>query len=453
MKEEPMNGNDHVAEFVHSITWDELPPEVQHKARQALLDALGATLVGTLTPVSRITAEYATTAYRGDEATILLHGRRATAAGAAFANGYAANGIDIDDCAKYTRGHPGAQVFPAALAVAEKVGATGAQMLTAMVVGYEVAHRAARCWHDHHQVYQSCGSWGSVACAAVACKLMGLDQETIVQALGIAEYHAPNLPMMRDIDQPSMVKHGVGWGAMNGIISAELAERGFTGVPSILGFEQYHDWVADIGRQYIMVEGLLFKRWSCCAWGHPAIHATLTAIEEQGFDPDQIAGIQIYTFHEGSRLSQRQPTSTEEAQFSIKWPLATMLLDGQIGPDQILERRFGDEQVRALVEKITVVQDPEVERMYRLFCAGPDSDPDARFTSRVAITLNDGRVVDSGLVNREDARLDDAALETKFRWLCGYVLDETRIEELLRLASAFDTLGSVRELHRALESN
>jgi 2-methylcitrate dehydratase PrpD len=445
-----MNGNDYVAEFVRSITWDQLPPEVQHRARQALLDALGATLVGTLTPVSRITSEYATTAYHGDEATILVHGGRATAAGAAFANGYAANGIDIDDCAKYTRGHPGAQIFPAALAVAEKVGATGAEMLTAMVVGFEVAHRTARCWHDHHRMYQSCGSWGSVACAAVASKLMGLDHGTIKHALGIADYHAPNLPMMRDIDHPTMVKHGIGWGAMNGIVSAELAERGFTGVPSILGFEQYHDWIADIGRLYIMVEGLLFKRWSCCAWGHPAIHATLTAVKEHGISLDEIASIEIFTFHEGSRLSQRQPTSTEEAQFNIKWPLATMLLDGQIGPDQVLERRLGDEQVRALVEKMKVVQDPEVERRYRLFCAGPDSDPDALFTSRVAITLNNGRVVDSGLVNRDDARLDDAELEDKFRWLSAYVLDEARIDRLLRMVAGSDTLDNVSELLQAL---
>jgi 2-methylcitrate dehydratase PrpD len=299
-------------------------------------------------------------------------------------------------------------------------------------------------------MYQSCGSWGSVACAAVASKLMGLDHGTIKHALGIADYHAPNLPMMRDIDHPTMVKHGIGWGAMNGIVSAELAERGFTGVPSILGFEQYHDWIADIGRLYIMVEGLLFKRWSCCAWGHPAIHATLTAVKEHGISLDEIASIEIFTFHEGSRLSQRQPTSTEEAQFNIKWPLATMLLDGQIGPDQVLERRLGDEQVRALVEKMKVVQDPEVERRYRLFCAGPDSDPDALFTSRVAITLNNGRVVDSGLVNRDDARLDDAELEDKFRWLSAYVLDEARIDRLLRMVAGSDTLDNVSELLQAL---
>jgi len=76
-------------------------------------------------------------------------------------------------------------------------------------------------WHDHHAIYQACGSWGSVACAAVACHLLRLPQEQIKHALGIAEYHAPKLPMMWDIDHPAMVKHGIGWGAMNGIVSAQ----------------------------------------------------------------------------------------------------------------------------------------------------------------------------------------------------------------------------------------
>jgi 2-methylcitrate dehydratase PrpD len=444
------NGNDLVAEFIIDITWDSLPVDVRHKARQTLLDALGATIAGTLTPVSRITADYAATAFRGDEATILLHGARATAAGAAFANGYAANGIDIDDCAKYTRGHPGAQIFPASLAVAEMLGATGKEMLTAMVVGYEIAHRTARCWHDHHEVYQSCGSWGSVACAAIAARLMGLDKETTKNALGIADYHAPNLPMMRDIDHPAMVKHGIGWGAMNGIVSAELAANGFTGIPSILGFDKYHDWVATVGSEYIMVEGVSYKQWSSCAWGHPAMSATLKLVEENGLRPEEIAYVKVHTFHEAWRLSQHLPASTEEAQFSIKWPLATLLLDGEVGPDQVLERRFNDETVIALVNKIEIIQDPEVERMYRLFCTSVDDHPDARFTSRVEIGLTDGRVLFSDSADREDIRLDDAALEEKFRWVTGYVLNEAKIEQLVPLVWAFDSQDSVQDLTQLL---
>ena len=245
------NGNDLVAQFIADVTWNALPAPVQDKALLALLDALGATLVGTQTPISRITADFAVHTWPGDEATILRRGQRASAIGAAFANGYAANGIDIDDCALYTRGHPGAQIFPTALALAEKLRLGGPRMMTAMVVGYEVAHRTARIWHDHQAIYQACGSWGSVACAAVTSHLMRLPPQQTQHALGIAEYHAPNLPMMRDIDHPTMVKHGIGWGAMNGIISAQLAQRGFTGIPSILGCERYGDWVADIGQHYI----------------------------------------------------------------------------------------------------------------------------------------------------------------------------------------------------------
>ncbi|MEE8391666.1 MAG: MmgE/PrpD family protein [Anaerolineae bacterium] len=449
-----MDGNDLVAEFILDTTWDALPAEVQHKARQTLLDALGATLVGTLTPVSKIAASYATTAFRGDEATILLHGARTMAAGAAFANGYSANGIDIDDCAKYTRGHPGAQLFPAALAVSEKVGASGKDMLTAMVVGYEIAHRTARCWHDHHEVYQACGSWGSVACAAVAAKLMAKAKveakEVVKHALGIAEYHAPNLPMMRDIDHPAMVKHGIGWGAMNGIVSAELAERGFTGIPSILGFEKYCDWVSTLGSEYIMVEGVTFKRWSCCAWGHPAHLAALNLIKDNDIQVEDIAHLKAYVYHEGWRLSQRHPESTEEAQFSVKWPLAALLLDGEIGPAQVLERRFSDETIKALADKIEIVEDPEIDRMYQLLFKGVDS-PDARSTSRVEITLTDGHVLSSGLAAWGDIQWDDASLEKKFRWLTGYVLDDEKIEQLVRVVWDFDSVPSVKELVRLLE--
>jgi len=236
-----MDGNEIAARFIRSTDWDGLPEVVQHKVKMCLVDIVAATAGGVLTPISDIVAAYATEAWRGNEATILLHDTRASAAGAAFANAYAANGLDCDDGAKYTRGHVGAQVFPTALAVGEKMGVGGSAMLAAMVVGYEIAHRAGRCWHRHHQIYQADGSWGSVACAATAANLMGLDEDTIKQALGIAEYHAPNLPMERDLVDPAMVKHGHGWGAMTGIVAAELAERGFTGIPSFLGFEEYQD--------------------------------------------------------------------------------------------------------------------------------------------------------------------------------------------------------------------
>ena len=99
-----MDGNEIVARFIRSTHWDKLPKVVQQKIKMCLVDIVAATVGGVLTPVSGIAATYAAEAWKGDEATILLHERRASAAGAAFANAYTANALDCDDGAKYTRG-------------------------------------------------------------------------------------------------------------------------------------------------------------------------------------------------------------------------------------------------------------------------------------------------------------------------------------------------------------
>ena len=446
-----MQGNDVVSSFIAHIAWEKLPPAVQRKARMALLDTLGATLVGTLTPVSRITADYAVETWPGDEATILRHGQRASVVGAAFANGYAANGVDIDDCALYTRGHPGAQIFPTALALAETLDLGGAEMLTAMVVGYEVAHRAARIWHATHEVYQACGSWGSVACAAVAAHLMRLTPEQTWQALGIAEYHAPNLPMMRDIDYPAMVKHGIGWGTMTGITAAQLAAQGFTGIPSLLGAEEYQDWISDIGQRYIMVEGLAWKKYACCAWVHAALKGAEELVKGHNIRAEEVVHIRVEAPHDTVRLGTELPTTTEEAQFSVAWPLAALLVDREVGPDQMLEHRFGDQRMRDLAEKIELVETDELNELYRLAARG---DPRGKYASVVIISLNDGRTLNSGIVagdiNYPQQGWDERRVEEKFRWLARPVLDEACVNEVVEITWHFEEVPDVRELTQML---
>ncbi|MGD9316119.1 MAG: MmgE/PrpD family protein [Anaerolineae bacterium] len=442
-----MDGNDLVANFIHALTWESLQPAVQDRIRLALLDTLGATLVGTLTPISAITAEYATATWPGDEATILLHNKRASAIGAAFSNGYAANGIDIDDCALYTKGHPGAQIFPTALALAESLQLGGAAMMTAMVIGYEVAHRAARIWHETHEVYQACGSWGSVACAAIAAHLLRLPPWQIQHALGIAEYHAPNLPMMRDIDDPTMVKHGIGWGTMTGITAAQLAARGFTGIPSLFGFQEYAGWVDDIGRHYIMANNIAWKGYACCAWDHAAMRAAGQLVAAHQIQVADIARIDVEAPHVTLRLGTRLPTTTEEAQFNLAWPLAALLLDGEVGPAQILEERFDDPRLRDLAGRVSVVETDELNDLYRRAERG---DLSGCYAAIVTITLKDGQSYRSdiveGNINFPQEGWDAARVEGKFRWLTGQVLDEARVAQLVDLVARFEQVPDVREL-------
>jgi len=436
-----MDGNHKVAEFIRDINWNSLPEGVHRRAYLCLLDNLGVTLTGTLTPVSRIAAGYAAETWRGDAATILLHQRRASVPGAAFANACAGNALDLDDDAIFTRGHPGAQIFPAALAVAEKVRASGKALLEALVVGYEVAIRAGRCWHDHHGIYQACGSWGSLGCAAASAHLLGLDYDQIKHALGIAEYYSPNAPMMRDISNPTMVKHAIGWGAMNGCTSAELAAHGYTGIPSILGFEQYRDWVTDIGQHYWITDGVCYKGWASCAWGHAAAVAALELLDKHQISTDEISHIKVRTFEEAIMLYQGHPTTTEEAQFSVKWPLACLVIDRQLGPDQVLEHRLNDPQICALMDKIELVLDPVVDQMYK-----DAQETDLIMHSAVEITLQDGRHYDSGIIERGADRFDEHSLEQKFRSLTAHVLEPMQVDHLVKMVWAFENVPDIRQL-------
>ena len=450
-----MNGDERVARFVADTRWEELASPVKRKARMCLMDSLAAVISGTRTEASRIAARFAAERMPGEEATILMHGRRAGAAGAAFANACAANGLDSDDSARYAYGHAGAQIFPTALALAEARGSSGARLLSGLAVGYEVAHRIGRCWHEDHPVYQACGSWGAVACAAVAAHLSGLPAGQARQALGIAEYHAPNLPMMRDVAHPAMVKHGVGWGALTGISAAELASYGFTGIPTLLSQARYREWIEDIGRTYLMVEGVAWKArgYACCGWAHAAVEGAKRLVEEHHLAPKDIARIGVETFHEAAALGTRLPDTTEEAQFNLAWPVAAMLVDGEIGPEQTLERRLGDERIRALARKVEVRESQELNELARLYQKG---DPRGRFASSVTVSLTNGRKLSSGLVvgglSFPQAGWDEKVMEEKFRWLVEPVLGKPRAERLAELAWKLDEQAGVRELTELVQS-
>jgi 2-methylcitrate dehydratase PrpD len=244
-----------------------------------------------------------------------------------------------------------------------------------------------------------------------------------------------------------MVKHGIGWGTMTGITAAQLAARGFTGVPSLFGQEEYAGWVADIGQHFVMAGGLAWKGYACCAWNHAAMKGAEQLAAQHSIHADDIARVHVEAPHEAVRLGTRLPSTTEEAQFNLAWPLAALLVDGEVGPAQILEARLQDPRLRSLAAKVQVVESEEFNNLYRLAQRG---DPRGKYAARVSITLRDGTTFDSGVVegniNYPQQGWDEERLEQKFRWLAGYVLGDARIEELLAMICRFDQVQDVREL-------
>ncbi len=138
--------------------------------------------------------------------------------------------MDAHDGYKPAKGHAGVAVLPSLLAVveAEHARCTGADLLSALIVGYEIACRVATAQHATSPLYSASGSWNAVAAAAVAARVLKLPTTHVREAIGIAEYFGPRSPMMRVIDHTTMVKDSSSWGAMTGVNAAYLASAGFT---------------------------------------------------------------------------------------------------------------------------------------------------------------------------------------------------------------------------------
>lgn len=367
--------------FIGDLRWEELPQRVRNHSALVLADLVASALPGRDAPTSRIAAEAAADLYAGDDALSWFDGTRLSTPGAAFANAVMANSLDFDDGHRLTKGHPGAIIIPAAVAVGQRVGCELSELMTAIVVGYEVGIRAGIVQHAHRPQYHSTGSWGAVGAAAAAAHLLRLTPEQTRHALGLAEYHAPISLIMRSVDDPQMTKDGIGWGAHVGVTSALLAQRGFTAVhPEFLTVGEFGTL-----RQSWAIEDVYVKPYPCCRWAQSAIAAALS-IRREIEDARLIEQVEIRTFLAAAALSDRRPATTEEAQYNLIWPVSAALQHGRYDVADVLSG-FDDAAVNAMADRARVVVDSE------LTAAFPD-----RRRAEVVVTLADGTRVGSGLM-------------------------------------------------------
>lgn len=370
--------------FIRDLTWDDVPGDVRERIAWLCLDATAAAEAGRRLDGPRIAADLAADAFGGDQATCLLDGRRVSAAGAAWANGTLMNAVDLDDGHSLAKGHPGAIIIPAALAVAEQVGATLVELTTAIAVGYEIGVRAAVQQHSRWPLFHSSGTWGAVGAAAAAANLLGLTAEQVDAALGLAEYHAPTDLIMRAVASPSAAKDAMGWGAHVGVTSAMLAKAGFTCHRS-----EFIDGRVDdgLGADWETINTYV-KPFPCCRWAHPALAAVTGLLANRGvdrLDPAEVAAITVRTFEAAAALSRGLPATSEQAQFNLAWPIAAMAATGRFDIDSITTD-LHCEQAVAMFQKVHVVVDPALTADF----------PDVR-RSEVVIELADGQILRSGL--------------------------------------------------------
>lgn len=402
-------------DFIHGLSFVQLPPEVVHQARRCLLDLVGVTISGRQTELSRIAHDFAVDHLGAGRkaARLLFDGRKASAAGAAFAGATTIDSFDAHDGHALTKGHAGVAILPALLAVADAEGLLddggldGEALLTCLVLGYEIATRAGIALHASACDYHTSGAWNALGCAAIAARLLGLDRERTRHALGIAEYHGPRSQMMRCIDHPTMVKDGSGWGALAGVSAAYLAKGGFTGAPAITmeAPEQAAIW-GDLGERWLILDQY-FKPWPVCRWAQPAIEAASQLLAQRAFAPVDIERVEVETFHEAVRLGAHLPETTEAAQYAIGFPLAAFIVRGRLGAGEIGGDGLADPAIGEMLRRIRLIDEAEFSRRFP-----------AERLARLRITLKSGRVVESGATTAHGDRarpLADADILAKFK--------------------------------------
>ena len=428
-------------DYLHDLAFGDLPDDVVAQARLWLLDLIGVAAGGSRLPLSRLIREHAVEHFAAGRrsARILFDGRAVSPVGAALAGGMTIDALDAHDGHRLTKGHAGCGVLPAVLALMDAEVADERELLVCLILGYEIGTRAGIALHRLAAEYHSSGAWIAVTSAALGARLLRLGRPATRHALGIGEYHGPRSPMMRCIDHPTMVKDGSGWGAMAGVSAAYLAAGGFSGAPALtVESGDVADLWADLGSRWRIFEQY-FKPYPVCRWAQPAVEAALALQAAHDVPARSIVRIEVESFAEAVRLATRRPANTEEAQYSLPFPVAAAAVRRRVGVEEVTGEAFADPEIDRLSGSMGLIADPAFSARF----------PDRRF-ARVRFILSDGRHLVSGATEAFGDPENPARPEhvrAKFFENARHARDRSRLDAIER---AVDGLAAERSANRAL---
>lgn len=403
------------ARYAAAFAVQALPAEVMHHAKRAVVDWYASVYPGLSREPVRILEEVLAEDLDRGSARLIL-GRAATARAAAMINGAAAHAAEVDDSFREAMYHPGAATIAAALAAAHATGCSGQEFLRAVVLGYEVSTRIGiALGRGHYKYWHNTGTVGTFGAAAAAGYLLRLSEARFAHALATAATFAAGLQQAFRMDSMSKPLHP-GRAAEGGLLAAQLASRGITGSLDVLDGEAGigvamstgADWSqvgATLGRDFHITR-TTFKNHVGCGHSFPSIDGALELQRRHGFRADQVESVHIGTYKPALDIAcHARPATVNEAQFSIPYVVATALLHGSVRMAAYSPERLHDPVTRALLERIHVVVDPEL-----------DAGFPSRRSARVEIVLRDGQRLAHLQPNRKgdpELPLTDADLEGK----------------------------------------
>ncbi|APU30368.1 2-methylcitrate dehydratase [Ectopseudomonas alcaliphila JAB1] len=418
--------------FVRNFNFSQAPRPTRELLQICLLDILGVAAGARDNPTSQRLRQYAVEHYPAAalSSRLLFDGRPVHPLGAAWAGGFSVDSLDAHEGHFTSKGHAGATVVPAVLALVDAChqqgrAISGEELLGALCIGYETALRAGAALMATAPEYHASGAFSGLGVVCAGARLLGLDEQTFRHALGIAEYFGPRCPMMRLVDHPSMLRDAHGAGAYAGLNALFLAQAGVTGAPAetvetSAVAAQWHD----LGRRW-EIDAQYFKPWPVCRWAQPALTAMSALLAEHPqIEGDAIEHIRVETFHESMRLQGHTPANADEAQYALAFPLAALVARGQVGPLEVTGAAIQAADILAVSRRIEIVEADDLSARF------PNE-----ILSRVTVTLQDGQCFASPITAAKGdpaSAMSAAEFSAKFHLLAGVSLGQARREALER---------------------
>lgn len=372
-----------LAKHCSRIKFRRLPEEVVDRVKYFFLDFIGVASRGSQEESSKSVYRFIREMdCRRRDGVIIGTSERAPFTYSALANGVSSHAIEMDDVNNEASLHPGVVIFPAALATAEMIGATGRQLIEAVVVGYEVMIRLGKglgAENSYRRGFHPTGTCGSFGSSAAASKLQRLGERGLLNALGIAGSQASG--SMEYLAQGAWTKRfHAGWAAHSGMVAAQLAKEGFRGPASIIegrdGFLHAYSNGAEPSK---VLEGIgsgfeilrtSVKPHGCCRYMQPPIDAILKIVKENDLYPEGIERVRVGILRAGAHLiaepleEKYRPRSIVDAQFSMPFGAAVAVLYRKAGLEEFHLSKIRSEEVKRMMKRVECIVEPDLEKTF-----------------------------------------------------------------------------------------
>lgn len=430
----------------------DLDDKVVYLSKRSIIDCFGAMILGSDTDIVRQVKDLASL---NGNSTIIGFGTGYSAKDAAFVNGISGHELELDDTSSSNLGHPTVAVLPALLAICEERNCSGLDLIKSFVIATEVECKIGRiCARELHKRGWHCSSVTGVIGAAAGCGfLLKLDSDKMKACLGIAASLASGV---RENFGTSTKSIHIGKTSENGVVAALLAEKGITSsIHALDGKEGYltlytaksyepfgKEFAETLGNNYdICSPGFTLKRYPSCSSTHRAIDAFIDVVEENSINYEDIDSISFGLSEAALReLVTPNPTTGDEAKFSIGFQIALLMLNIENAPKSYNESIIKDERVQEIIAETSMYHEPKYDGLPADMGVGP---------ALVKIVMKDGKEYTKERVypvgHLTDPMSDDD-IKKKFINCSKNIIGEIRTEQLYNTLLNIENISSVREI-------